>query len=52
MSSKIVFVTTFPAAADFARELVPTGYELIITEARSSGDGRVSGWLRRYAGGR
>ncbi len=36
MSSKIVFVTTFPAAADFARELVPTGYELIITEARSA----------------
>ena len=36
MSSKIVFVTTFPAAADFARELVPTGYELIITEARST----------------
>ena len=36
MSSKIVFVTTFPAAADFARELAPTGYELIITEARSA----------------
>ena len=30
MGSKIVFVTSFPAAADFAREMVPTGYELAV----------------------
>ncbi len=36
MSSKIVFVTQFPAAAAFARELAPSGYDLIITEARSA----------------
>ena len=36
MSPKIVFVTQFPAAADFAREMVPTGYELIVADARSA----------------
>jgi len=35
MGSKIVFVTQFPAAADFARELVPTGYDLVVAEAAS-----------------
>lgn len=36
MASKIVFVTQFPAAAEFARELVPAGYELVIAEAASA----------------
>ncbi|MDA1098947.1 MAG: 2-hydroxyacid dehydrogenase [Proteobacteria bacterium] len=35
MGSKIVFVTQFPAAAEFARELVPAGYDLVIAEAAS-----------------
>ncbi len=36
MGSKIVFVTQFPAAAEFARELVPAGYDLVIAEAASA----------------
>jgi len=32
MGPKIVFVTQFPAAADFAREMVPTGYDLVIAK--------------------
>jgi len=35
MGSKIVFVTPFPAAADTAREMLPTGFELVVAEAPS-----------------
>ena len=35
MPSTILFVTDFPAAADFGRELVPAGYDLVVAEARS-----------------
>jgi len=34
MQPKILFVTDFPAAADFGRELAPAGYELVVAEAR------------------
>ena len=33
MKPRILFVTDFPAAADFGKELSPAGYELIIAEA-------------------
>ena len=36
MDPKIVFVTDFPVAADFGREMAPAGYELVIAEARSA----------------
>ena len=36
MSSKIVFVTQFPAAAEFAQSMAPDGYELIIAKAGSA----------------
>lgn len=32
MSKRILFVTDFPAAAEFGRELAPTGYDLIVAE--------------------
>lgn len=35
MTSKILFVTQFPAAADAAREMVPAGYELIIADPKT-----------------
>jgi len=36
MAPKIVFVTQFPAAADSARDLAPTDFELVIADARSA----------------
>jgi phosphoglycerate dehydrogenase-like enzyme len=36
MSPRIVFVTDFPVAADFGREMAPEGYELVVAEARSA----------------
>jgi len=36
MSPRIVFVTDFPDAADVAREMAPSGYELVIAPARSA----------------
>ena len=36
MDPRIVFVTDFPVAADFGREMAPAGYELVIAEARSA----------------
>ena len=36
MSKRIVFVTTFPVAADFGRDMVPAGYDLVVTEAGSA----------------
>ena len=36
MNPKIVFVTDFPDAADEARMIAPSGFDLIITEANSS----------------
>ncbi len=32
MSAKIVFVSSFPAAAEFAREMLPAGFDLIVTD--------------------
>jgi phosphoglycerate dehydrogenase-like enzyme len=37
MDPKIVFVTQFPAAADFARDMVPTGYDLVIAQPPGAG---------------
>ena len=34
MAPKIVFVTQFPAAAEFAREMAPGGFDLVVAEAR------------------
>ena len=34
MDPKIVFVTQFPAAAEFAREMAPGGFDLVVAEAR------------------
>ncbi|MGB0554808.1 MAG: 2-hydroxyacid dehydrogenase [Alphaproteobacteria bacterium] len=36
MSTKIVFVTDFPDAADVAREMAPSGVELAVVPARSA----------------
>jgi phosphoglycerate dehydrogenase-like enzyme len=36
MSPRIVFVTDFPDAADVAREMAPSGFELVIAPARSA----------------
>ena len=36
MNPRIVFVTNFPDAADVAREMTPTGFELSIVPARSA----------------
>lgn len=36
MDPRIVFVTNFPVAADFGRELAPAGYDLAVVEARSA----------------
>jgi phosphoglycerate dehydrogenase-like enzyme len=36
MSPRIVFVTNFPDAADVARDMAPTGFELTIVPAKSS----------------
>jgi phosphoglycerate dehydrogenase-like enzyme len=36
MPPKIVFVTNFPVAADFAREMALSGYDMAIAEARSA----------------
>ena len=36
MNPRIVFVTNFPDAADVAREMTPTGFELAIVPARSA----------------
>lgn len=36
MDPKIVFVTQFSAAADFAREMMPAGFDLVVAEARSA----------------
>ena len=36
MDPRIVFVTDFPVAADRAREMAPTGFELAIVPARSA----------------
>lgn len=36
MTSKIVFVSHSPTAADVAREMLPPGFELIVAEARSA----------------
>ncbi len=35
MDPRIVFVTNFPDAADVAREMAPSGFELVIAAARS-----------------
>lgn len=36
MIPRILFVTNFPAAADFGRELAPKGFDLVIAEAKSA----------------
>ena len=36
MTQKIIFVTPFPAAADVAREMVPSGFDLVIADAPSA----------------
>lgn len=36
MSPRIVFVTDFPDAADVARDMAPSGFELVIAPARSA----------------
>ncbi|MBT5811672.1 MAG: hypothetical protein HOI19_14975, partial [Rhodospirillaceae bacterium] len=36
MSPKIVFVTDFPVAADFAAEMALDGYDMVVAEARSA----------------
>lgn len=36
MSPRIVFVTDFPDAADVAREMAPSGFDLVIAPARSA----------------
>lgn len=36
MAPRIVFVTNFPVAAEFGRELAPKGYDLVVAEARSA----------------
>jgi phosphoglycerate dehydrogenase-like enzyme len=36
MSPRIVFVTDFPDAADVAREMAPSGFELVVAPARSA----------------
>ena len=36
MNPKIVFVTDFPDAADEARMISPSGFDLVIAEAHSS----------------
>jgi hypothetical protein len=36
MKPRILFVTDFPAAAEFGKELAPAGYELIIAEASTN----------------
>jgi glyoxylate reductase/D-3-phosphoglycerate dehydrogenase len=36
MSPRIVFVTEYPDAADVAREMAPSGFELVVAPARSA----------------
>ena len=36
MTSKIIFVTPFPAAADAAREMAPSGFDLVVADAPSA----------------
>ncbi len=36
MSPRIVFVTEYPDAADVAREMAPSGFELVVAAARSA----------------
>ena len=36
MGPRIVFVSQFPAAADFARDMVPGGYDLVVTAPDSA----------------
>ena len=36
MTPTIIFVTPFPAAADAAREMIPSGFDLVIAEAPSA----------------
>ena len=36
MSPRIVFVTEYPDAADVAREMAPSGFDLVVAPARSA----------------